>query len=148
MLGAHRVGSAMPNFTGLDPRLATTSVQDGCLSGQPCCLAAGRTVATTTGDCAIDSSLPSGLWPPATAATRPGQSEESGIQTSGLPTLVVFPAASACATWSEGLAVPVLSVQAPFTGPLESSFTESATCRMAGAISGLVVTESVDVDVH
>jgi hypothetical protein len=44
--------------------------------------------------------------------------------------------------------VTVISVQAPLTGPLESSLTESATCRMAGAISGLVVTESVDVDVH
>src|SRR5262245_16216042 len=98
MLGAHRVGSAMPNFTELEPRLDTTSLHDGCLSGQPCCTAAGRTMARTTGDCAIDSGLPSGLSLPAAAATRLGQRDESGIHTSGLPTLAAFPAASACAT--------------------------------------------------
>src|SRR5262245_28716777 len=98
MLGAHRLGSAIPNITELDPRLPTTSVQDGCLSGQPCCSAAGRTIAKTTGDRAIDSGLPSGLLAPAAAMTRLGQSEESGIQTSGLPTLAVLPVARACAT--------------------------------------------------
>jgi hypothetical protein len=98
MLGAHRVGSAMPTFTKLDPRLATTFVQDGCVPGQPCCSAAGRTIAKTTGDRAIDSGLPSGLFAPAAATTRPGHSEESGIQTSGLPTLAALPAASACVT--------------------------------------------------
>jgi hypothetical protein len=98
MLGAHRVGSAMPTFTGLDPRLATTSLQDGCVLGQPCCSATGRTIAKTTGERAIDSGLPKGLFAPAAAVTRPGQSEESGIQTSGLPTPAALPAASACAT--------------------------------------------------